>query len=216
MTRHLALLLLALAQTAAAQSEPPYDAPLAQQRPPDTARTPAHIRLARREPVACGPLATRAEAMLAVMGKTGSLNLEEFGALRAFCASEEAARHPVLVAMSLAVAMEHELALDEATPARREAVLDVLLSPAIPQPTCLRPSTVAGVRFRVLAETCNDLINRQVSPKAWAQSPARLYLLMLHRTGEDITADSRTALRRELGDPEEIEPPGLLQPRPAP
>jgi hypothetical protein len=215
MTRWLAALVLAVAAPAAAQVEPPYDAPLAQRRPPATSRTPAHLRLARREPVPCGPLASRAQEVLAVVGRTGRVTLDEWGAVQAFGASEEAARHPVLVAMALAVAMEQELPLEELTPARREALLDVLLSPAIPQPACLMASTVAGVRFRVLAETCSDLRYRSVEPKAWARSSARLYMLMLHRTGEDVTEDCLTALRRELGDPDEMGASPLV-PLPAP
>jgi hypothetical protein len=210
--RALALLLLALASPAAAQQAPPYDAPLAQRRPADTSRTPATLRLARREPLPCGPLATRAAATLAVMGRLGRLTLEEFGALRELGGSDEAARHPVLVAMALAVAMEHYLALDEVTPARREALLDVLLSPTIPEPTCLPASTIAGVRFRVIAETCTDLENRRVEIARWAQSPSRTYLLMAHRTGEDITEDCRRALRFELGDPEVMDVSPLVPP----
>jgi hypothetical protein len=146
------------------------------------------------------------------VGRIGKLTLGEFGALRELGASEEAARHPVLVAMALAVAMEHYLPLDEVTPARREALLDALLAPTIAEPACLTPSTVAGVRFRVIAETCTDLENRRVDVKHWAQSPARTYLLMAHRTGVDITEDCRRALRKELGDPDEMDASPLVPP----
>ncbi len=214
-SRLLAAVLLALPLAALAQQGGPleggpvFEQPLAQRRPPDTARTPAVLRLARQEPVPCGPRATAAVVALATMGRIGKLTLEEFGALRAFGASDEAARHPVLVAMALAVGMEHELPLDEVTPAQREALLDVLLSPAIPRPECLKPSVVQGVRFRVIAEACTDLENRRVDVKAFAQAPSRVYLLMAHRTGEDITGDCRALLRKELGAPEEPEdPPG--------
>jgi len=207
-----ALLLLALALPAAAQDGPVFDPPLAQQRPPDSSRTPPALRLARREPVACGPEATRAAAALAAVGRTGKLTAGEVDALRAFGMSDEARQHPVLVAMTLAVAMEQYLTFEEIAPARREALLDVLLSPTIPQPTCLKASTIAGVRFRVIAESCTDLENRRVDIRQWAQSAARTYLLMSHRTGEDITEDCRRALGRELGDPEEMEASPLVAP----
>jgi hypothetical protein len=215
--RALACLLLALALPAAAQEGGPrLDPPLAQRRPPDTLRTPAHLRLAQRETVACGPEAARASVVLATVGRTGRLTLEEFGALRAFGGGEEAGRHPVLVAMALVVAMEQDLPLDEVTPARREALLDVLLSPTIPLPACLTGSTIQGVRFRVIAEACTDLENRRVAVKDWAQAPFRVYLLMLHRTGEDITEDARRSLRRELGAPDEPESPPPGPPPPLP
>jgi hypothetical protein len=212
MPRPLAALLLALTLPAAAQDPPPYDAPLAQQRPADTSRTLPQLRLARRQPVACGPKATAAATALDLAGRSGKLSLEEFGALRAFGGSDEAAQHPVLVAMALAVAMEHYLPLDEVTPSRREALLDALLSPTIGAPACLTAATVAGVRFRVIAETCTDLENRRVGIQHWAQSSARTYLLMAHRTGVDITEDCRRALRRELGDPDEMEASPLVPP----
>jgi hypothetical protein len=204
--RVLAGLLLALSFPAAAQEGgPQLDPPLAQRRPPDTARTPPQLRLARRETVPCGPLAIRASATLAIVGRTGKLDMEGVGALRAFGAGDEAARHPVLVAMTLAVAMEQDLPLEEVTPARRVALLDVLLSPAIPLPACLAASTVQGVRFRVIAQACTDLEVRSVDLKGSGPPPALLYLLMAHRTGEDITEDCRGSLRKALGAPDEAD-----------
>jgi hypothetical protein len=213
MLRVLACLALASALPAAAQEGGPVlDTPLAQRRPPDTLLTPPHLRLARRETVACGPRATQAHVALATAGRTGKLTLEEFGALRELAASDEAAQHPVLIAMALAVALEHELPLDEATPARREALLDVLLSPTIPLPACLKASTIQGVRFRVIAEACTDLERRRIAVKDWALSPSRVYLLMAHRTGEDITEDCRALLRTELGAPEDPDGAPVIPP----
>jgi hypothetical protein len=200
----LVAVVLAAALPAAGGDEPPA---------PPAPEPASFLSPARRERVECGPQATQAAAVLEAVGRTGHLDLAELDRLRELATGGEALRHPDLTTLALAVAFEQDLPIDEVSPARRRALLRALMAPVLPESACLPPKAVRQLRGRLLYAACRDLEAHRVEVEQWAQCPARLYLLLIDRSGPPpIPDECRHPLRRELGDPAEIE---LLPPRPA-
>lgn len=211
MRRPLTALTVALSLTSIAGAGEPARPPSpATQAAP--ARGPAHLRPALRERVACGPEAARAGAVLQAAAVTWRLDLEQAATLERLVAGDEALRHADLATLALALAFEHELPFEAVGPARREALLDALMGPAIPESECLPAEAVTRLRGRLLYVACLELEERRADVSRWAQNGARPYLLLAERAGPPIPGNCRLELRRELGDPAEIGRRGGLSP----
>jgi len=172
--------------------------------PQSPTSTASHLLPAIQRPVECGAEAARAARALDAVARTGRLEPDQHGWLQALVAGGEALRHADLATLALAVAAEQEFPLEGVTPARRDALLDVLMAPAIPRSACLPAESLVRLRARLLVTCCAELHARAVPIREWAQEPARPLLLLVERFGPAIPETCRRVLRRELGDSGEI------------
>jgi hypothetical protein len=166
---------------------------------------PAFLLPARRATASCGPLASRAAAVLVVVARPGRLESADFTAMRAFAAGEEALRHPDLAALVLAVAHDEEVDFEEVGAVQRDAILDALMGEIIPRSECLPEEASSKLLLgRLLYLACAALGDASVEVARWALDPLRPFLLLSDRVGSPLPDDCRHALRRELGDPAEM------------
>lgn len=199
MRRRVALVALWLVHAAAGASEtllPPVS---------PTSSRPAFLRPAKREPAPCGVEAGRAAEVLDSVARTGRIDLLQLAALQRLVAGEEALRHPDLAVLAQAVAFEQDLPLEGVTPARREALLDAIMAPVVPESNCLPATAALRLRGLLLAVGCIYLHERSVPVERWAQDPVRPYLLLADRGGPPLPDSCGRVLRGELGDPASIE-----------
>lgn len=168
---------------------------------------PAHLRPAARVEAPCGPVAGRAARALDQVARTGRLDAEGQAALQALVTGGEAVAHADLAVLALAVADEQAWPLEGVGAARRDALLDAVLAPAIPRSTCLGGEALVRLRARLLVGACAELHAGPVPVERWGQAPARPLLLLLERIGPTIPESCRRVLRRELGDAGEMGAP---------
>jgi hypothetical protein len=204
-SRTLLTLLLASLLPAPVAAEPPAASPPAAQ-PPGAAQSSPRVR------VACGPVAAQAGAVLEAVAVSMRLDLDQAARLQALVTGDEAVRHADLSTLALAVAFEQEVPLAGVTPARRDALLDALMGPALPQSECLSAQAVVRLRARLLYVSCLELSQTRVPVARWAQHPARPYLLFAERGGPAIPGECGRALRQELGRPSEVDLSGAPAP----
>jgi hypothetical protein len=175
--------------------------------PPAPTSGPAHLRPAARVEVPCGPGAARAARALDLVARTGRLDAEGQAALRDLVTGGESVGHADLAVLALAVADEQAWPLEGVTTARRDALLDAVMAPAIPRSACLPGEALVRLRARLLVGACAELQAGPVPVAQWGQAPARPLLLLLERVGPTIPESCRRVLRRELGDAAEMGPP---------
>lgn len=175
--------------------------------PPPPTSGPAHLRPAERVDAPCGPAAARAAQALDLVSRTGRLDAGGQAALQALVTGGEAARHADLAVLALAVGDEQAWPLGGVAPARRDALLDAVMAPAIPRSACLPGEALVRLRARLLVDACAELHAGPVPVERWGQASARPLLLLLDRIGPAIPESCRRALRRELGDAEQMGAP---------